>query len=230
MNYLDSIINDTMHGRSNNFDPNTTTSLSYSRNDLDIGNSDKVIPKEIKQSGISDLVDIDNLGSKALKESSINEILDFGLFEKTVNIVNNDNKKTIGNNWASIPENKSSFNNELLLDAYNINKLLIDGRNNSITDWNNIRIHMVEMFRTLISINIKKNSELTLYSLMSANQKQFQENPSTQLEKFDTEFWDLFLIPLTLKQEQLLGIKATEFWMYLGFDIKDLIKDLQANT
>ncbi len=204
------------------FDTSRILSSSLEEEPKVIQKDIQIMPKEIPELNIPGLPEIGTLGKETIQKSELNDILNYENFQLIIHKIKNINKAKYGNKWAIIPQNKSFHHTELLKNAYIISNLLIRGRIENNIQWDKIQEEMVEIFIILVSLTIKNNNEITLYSILTAQQTIFDNAPGSKIELFDSTFWDMFLIPLTLKQDQLLGIKFMDFWLYLGVDFKSL--------
>ena len=185
-----------------------------------------IIPEEIPDLNLPGIPNVQALGKDLIQQSDMNNILDYNNFQLLVANITAENRKEIGSNWASIPNNKSYFHPNLLKHSYNICNILVRGRNNNHIEWDGITLEMIKIFKIVVSLNIKSRNEVSLYSILTANQTLFDANPGSKIELFDNTFWEMFLIPVMLKQDQLLGIKFVEFWMYLGADFNKLFQEV----
>ncbi len=227
MDYLTAALQEVKEGKGN-FNPLENRNLSVYLSNKDIEKVEK--PIQITNPELPDIImpgvrDNNTIGINIIEESQLNKLIPYDSFQEIVISINKSLVRERGNNWGSQNKEFCFLNTELLGVAYNISTLLINGRRSADINWIDIKIEMIKMFRLLVGLNIRTSAEVSLYSLLTANQAMFQKNPSTKIENFNDNFWEGFLIPLVLKQEQLIGVKFIEFWMYLGFDFNNLLKD-----
>ncbi len=232
MDYLSAAIESaTKEDQSGNFDFDTSRILSASQEEkpeiIKENKEIQIASPELPEVNIPGLPSTNTLGKNTIQNSDLNTILDYDNYQLLINKINLENKTKYGNNWASIPSDKSFFHTELLGSAYIISTILIQGRIDGGIKWDRIQQEMVNIFKILLSLTIKNSNEVPLYSILTAQQSIFDNAPGSKIELFDSTFWEMFLIPLMLKQDQLLGIKFMEFWLYLGTDFKSLFKTIQ---
>jgi hypothetical protein len=222
MDYL-SIAVDAAKEEFGNFDPSKSRILSKEISKDTVPQN--VIDERIPELNIPGISNVKNIGPETIQNSELNNILNYETYQRIITNIAKLNVKTFGKNWGSVHDNKSFLFNEVLGHCYRINTALINGRISGSTNWHEIQSYMIGIFRIVISLGIKHKTEVTFYSILSANQKTFEQNPEAKLEVFDESFWEMFMIPVMLKQPQLLAIKFIEFWLYLGKDINVLFQE-----
>lgn len=209
-------------GETGNFEPGDNRLLAVKKEKEII----PIMSENLPDVNIPGVANVSTLGKETIQKSELNTILDYDNFQMLIAKINADNKKEFQGNWASIPKDKSYFHPNLLKHSYNISHALVQGRITGNPAWDKIQNEMIQIFKIVLSLNIKSSNEIPLYSILTANQTLFENNPTSKLDLFESTFWEMFLIPVMLKQDQLLGIKFIEFWMYLGVDFNFLFQEL----
>ena len=87
-----------------------------------------------------------------------------------------------------------------------------------LTEMENMSKMTVELGSNPFPNNVSNNSEILCYTLLSSFEKKFQ-NSESNFKKIKDEFWGL-LIPIAIKQAQLIFMKIIEYWYLLGLDYK----------
>lgn len=224
MDYLDAAIKSSTQPSSGNFQPEANRILSVDLSKAkELPEEIQIMSTELPEVNLPGIPNVKELGKEAINKSELNTILNYENFQFMINKINIKNKEEYGNNWIGTPLEKTFFHSELLGISYRISTLIINGRISGSTQWDLIQEEMVNIFKILLSLTIKHGNEVPLYSILTAQQTIFDNaSPGTKIEIFEKTFWEMFLIPLMLKQDQLLGIKFMEFWMYLGLDFTAL--------
>jgi len=155
-------------------------------------------------------MDIKKQEQEYLKSSQLNEILDYEEFLKIIDII--DSK------YKNISEDKIFL--LLLKEAGN----LIE----NIPKRDVIILKLINMFKLISLLFINKGEPELVYNLFGTYIKLAEApNFETNLETLYSTAWDNFIIPISIKQPQLILIKFLDFWFGLGLTwntIKSTIK------
>jgi len=141
------------------------------------------------------------------------------LFEKIINFF-------IGSKNLKIED----LYNSLLIDFYEINKLILNKEFLNIKLKQHFANFILKIIATLHLSVLSNNAEILVYTLFGSFEKKFKKEES-DFKKIQDDFWNL-LIPIAIKQEQLLFIKVTEFWYLLGENfelLKTIMIDILEN-
>jgi len=177
----------------------------------------------------SSKININDLISNTLKESKLNSVIKFEEFQEILQILSNKLKTEDYSEYNAFikTENFKDFifykilsNSDELIHI----SLLFKNDNLNIdpTVINELKNNLIRILFNLFLFFIKNKNEMMLYSILVAYEK-IEINDDDYLKNI----WDLLVIPISLKNENLLLIKILEIWLNLGLTLDILLQEFK---
>lgn len=181
---------------------------------------DKALTPELKKNLNIDL----DLWQETLE---VNNIIDYNIWDETIKIQDNFNSQ-INPNWK---ESDQDFWMAILDETIEV----LNSRNwkwwkdtskyeYKSVDKENIKVEFIDIFHFMLSIAIKENMEMIIYA--SFMNKEMNKDSikliDNNMDDFFNNFWNDYLMAVSMKNLPMIITKWTDFWYDLGYDAQYL--------
>lgn len=186
----------------------------------------KVNPDILAQAG-------ENISMEDIMGPELGSILDRNLWQETVEIQKAFND-SVAPGWVEDP--KYDYWMAILDETVEVLnskhwKWWKDKNKMGQVDWNNIEVELVDLFLFTLSQAIREGQEEVVYVTLASTKAAFEASGGQVRDaKFFDDFWEQFLMSVSLKTLPLLIVKWAEFWFRSGGSIDRLMMQYRVKA
>jgi len=161
-----------------------------------------------------------DLGGDILKNSTLNDILDYSDYQELLMDIKKFITKQYGDIWYAKELESLNLYSYLLSEVTGIiNNIFPSNKTFDISNYREDIIFekLANLYFGIFLIFLHESDEMSIYSLLNSYIK-LSEDPNFQRDKgiIFNNAWDTLVLPISIKQHHLVLIKLLDFWFGIG--------------
>jgi hypothetical protein len=179
----------------------------------------------------------DRIDINKLISSEIGGVVDFGIWQETVELQKAFNERVAPGWQLDIHQKKYNYWMAILDETVEVLnskhwKWWKNGTKMGEVDWDNIQVELIDLFHFILSIAIQHDSESIIFTQLvnvEINKDEMYKN-KIKNDSFFNDFWDNFLMAVQMKNLPLVAIYWVEFWYRAGGNAERLFMEYRIKV